>query len=330
MEHQFALSICVPTYNRPELLSRTLNSIPDHPLIEIIVTDNSTNDESRKTVESLFGNRQCKWTYHKNDFPEEWPGFKLMVENFNMGLKLAKGKYIQFIHDDDFMARNGLEKILNYITAEDPYPVYLFGVNLVDFEGRKTRVQRVWRDDFLQPVPALKKTLGNSSFVRFPAIVASREAFSSCGFFNYERRGPTDLDMWARLFARFGVYRVRHTVSAYTIHDKAQTMKTFNVDNIDILMNIFDSIEANKLIPEKEFLHLKSLFFHQFILAGAYRLLKKGEFKGARRIMNLFKTPVIRTLPTPAKWLPLKLLFSVLLFRAALPFKTLIVKEVNE
>lgn len=305
------LSICIPTYNRPELLLRTIKSIPDHPEVEIIVTDNSNNFESKEIVEKTLCYYGTKWTYHKNNFPSEWPGPRLMVENFNQGIRLASGQYICFIHDDDFLYPSGLPKILNKIKTENR-DVFMFGINLVDYNGDRKRTQKAKTDAYYPPLKALKKLLSNSSFVRFPAIIARKSVYDAVGYFNAERKGPTDLDMWARIFSEYGVYHVSDVVAAYTIHDGAETMKTFNEGIINILLNIFDDIESRKLLSQNDLNESKALFFHQFILAGTYRILKKGKLKEAGEIMNLFKLPPINALPAPLKWLPLRILFTAL------------------
>jgi len=311
MNNNALLSVCIPTFNRADLLLRTLKSIPDHPEIEIIVTDNSTNSISKAVVEKTLGYYATKWIYHKNNFPADWPGSRLMVENFNQGIRLASGEYICYIHDDDFLYPSGLYKILNKLRTENK-DVFMFGINLVDFQGNRKRSQRAKKDAYYPPRKALKKLLSNSSFVRFPAIIARKKAYDTVGYFDPAKKGPTDLDMWARIFSQYGVYHVSDVVAAYTIHDGAETMKTFNEGNISILLDIFDDIESRKLLPPQDLYKSKSLFFHQFILAGAYRILKKGKIREAGEIMNLFKMPPIRTLPAPIKWLPLKLLFSSL------------------
>ena len=314
------LSICIPTYNRPELLKRALLSIPEHPSVEVVVTDNSNNLKSKELTHSVFSASKLQWQYHKNDFPEMWPGSKLMVENFNMGIKLARGEYILFIHDDDFMELKDIKLLLSHLRNK-PQSVYLFGVYLVDLLGKKHRKQVVRSEGFLSPKRALYKLLSDSSMVRFPTIVAHKTVYQKLGTFNPKCKGPTDLDMWSRMFAEYGVYCFPLVITAYTIHDTAQTMRTFNEQTLRILFDIFKNIQSWKILSDQQIFNAKSKFFHQFILAGAYRLLKKGKINEARKIMQLFKMREIKELNIPILWLPLRLLFSVLLFTPVLPLR---------
>ena len=74
------ISICIPTYNRPTLLRRTLLSInADRDDLEIIVTDNSTNNQSKEVVEQTLSSFPCSWLYHKNE-PQVSP-----ANNMNAG-----------------------------------------------------------------------------------------------------------------------------------------------------------------------------------------------------------------------------------------------------
>jgi glycosyltransferase involved in cell wall biosynthesis len=317
-DKRILLSICVPTYNRPDLLKRTLQSIPDNDLLEVVVTDNSTDDRSEELVGQHYSGHKCSWQYNRNNFPKSWSGGKLMVENFNMGIKLAKGRYILFIHDDDFMWEKGLDYIFEYVQNENN-PVLFFGVNLVDADGRKIKSQTASSDVYLNPEQSLKLLLSNSSLVRFPAVVAHRDVYQKVGFFNVAYNGPCDFDLWARIFSIYGVLRVAKVITAYTIHDAAATMKVFNESNIKILMDIFDRVKSWEVLSERQFFNAKSKFFHQYILAGAYRLLRKGEIWEARKIMHLFSIPRVKELNIPVYWLPLRLFFSILLLIPIFP-----------
>ena len=51
----------------------------------------------------------------------------------------------------------------------------------------------------------------------------------------------------------------------------------------------------------------QSDFFHQFILAGAYRRLRVRRRAEAREVLRLFELPEVRSLGVSRKWLPVRL-----------------------
>ncbi|MGR5970150.1 glycosyltransferase family 2 protein [Bacillus paranthracis] len=91
------VSVLIPTYNRPNYFKIALDSVlaQEYPNIEIIITDDSTNDETYSIVAPLiksFSNIH----YFKNS--ERLGG----VKNFQQAFLRSKGEYINFLMDDDF------------------------------------------------------------------------------------------------------------------------------------------------------------------------------------------------------------------------------------
>jgi hypothetical protein len=55
----------------------------------------------------------------------------------------------------------------------------------------------------------------------------------------------------------------------------------------------------------------RATFFHQFILAGAYRRLRVRRRAEARDVLRLFELPEVRNLGASPKWLPVRAAFTV-------------------
>jgi glycosyltransferase involved in cell wall biosynthesis len=306
------ISICIPTYNRPSLLRRTLLSInPGGEDLEIIVTDNSTDHQSRKIVENTLCSVPCSWRYHKNEPPVS------PANNMNAGINLARGEYVYILHDDDYLLPGGLQKIRKTIQDNPTYPVLKFDVKVVNIRGK--RIYRSFQprlshtDCYFEPQRALQKLLSNSSFVRQPSIIVKKLVYDQVGLWDDTKTPPNDTDMWMRVFSQYGIYYIPETISAYTVHTGAMTTGSFNYESLHILLGIFDDARQKGILPAQIFERGKSDFFHQWILASTYRYLVKGDFKTARQVMQLFHSPALQKLVTSTKWLPLKILFRMLL-----------------
>ena len=103
------LSIIIPTYNRNEKLMKLLQTLQLQMQdgVEVIVVD----DHSEKQL--------------KLDFPS-WLKYIVLDENSggasvprNVGLDIAKGKFITFIDSDDMIKPRYIKTILNKINNED-------------------------------------------------------------------------------------------------------------------------------------------------------------------------------------------------------------------
>ena len=100
------VSIMVPTYNRPELFEKTLQSacVQTYTNIEILVCDNSTDDATEKIMKKYESDLRV--TYRRNR------SAKTKAENFRPFEVMAKGEYLQWLMDDDILAPEKIAKMM--------------------------------------------------------------------------------------------------------------------------------------------------------------------------------------------------------------------------
>jgi abequosyltransferase len=102
------LSICIPTYNRSEILDNTLKSLFSNPefdnnLIEVIVSDNCSTDNTHEIVKKYPIVR-----YYRNNI-------NVTDKNFTIVLSYAVGEYIKLFNDTLIFKKGALKKMLNII-----------------------------------------------------------------------------------------------------------------------------------------------------------------------------------------------------------------------
>ncbi|MDP8927170.1 MAG: glycosyltransferase [Actinomycetota bacterium] len=303
-----SLSICIPTYNRPDMFERALSSVlgamaETFEDVEVVVSDNSTNDET----EDVYRRRMGSWVgasrYVHNRPPTD------AIENFNRCISLAAGEWVHILHDDDYLVPDGGQRMLQAIRSAGEQRALLFGIDVVDEHGRIRQRQRFRRLRDLSPEQALRRVLSDSSFVRFPAIVVRRDAYAALGPFNGEMANLADLDMWVRLFSRYGVRCVPSTTCAYTIHPAALSDAMFHPATIAGLSAIFGQAARRGVLDPAEVRRLQARFLHQFILSFTYRRLRGGDRRGARQTLRLFDIASVRSLGPSPRWLPVRYAF---------------------
>jgi glycosyltransferase involved in cell wall biosynthesis len=122
------ISVCVPTYNRPETLRQLINSFlkQDYKNKELVISDDSTNNLVEKTVKS-FNNESIK--YYKNN-----PSLRFAT-NLITSIKRASGDYIVILGDDDVFFKNNV--LTKYVKVFNKYPSvgFIYG-NLVQFSNK--------------------------------------------------------------------------------------------------------------------------------------------------------------------------------------------------
>ena len=98
-----AISVVVPTYQRPQLLERALRSIGEATTAthEIIVIDDSPDGSGFEAA------RRCGAKYVFKAGKQRGSS-----ASRNIGLKLATGEFLAFLDDDDFFNPGGLDALL--------------------------------------------------------------------------------------------------------------------------------------------------------------------------------------------------------------------------
>jgi len=91
------VTVAIPTFERPELLRRALNSLAlqDYPNIEVIVSDNCSSAEELQKIEIEFKKKLQKFKFikqEKNIGP---------INNFFYCLSIASGDFFMWLADDD-------------------------------------------------------------------------------------------------------------------------------------------------------------------------------------------------------------------------------------
>jgi glycosyltransferase involved in cell wall biosynthesis len=304
------LSITMPTRNRPQLLERALRSVvgavaPVAGQVEVAVSDGSDAEASGTVVRRLLtgwpGGHRYVWNR---------PALPL-VENMNRAVEISTGQWVMQLDDDDYLLPGAGAAMLEAIQRAEPgEAVLLFGVQIVDGNGVPRRRQGFRRERYLEPKEALRRLLRNSSFVREPTAVVRRTAMEQEGLFDTGVGGATDTDMWVRLFSRYGVRCLPQTTCAYTIHEAAATTGMWHPGTVRANAEIFDRAVAQGVVPEPTIRRWQADWYHQFILAGAYRRLRRGRRAEAREVLQLFDLPDVRGVGVSPRWLPVRIAFT--------------------
>lgn len=109
------VSICIPTYNRPNFLKEAIDSCLKQTYLpyEIIVSDDSSNDESQLLVKKIKESNSVNITYFRNI-----PSLR-QVNNVNKLFDSASGETIVLLHDDDLLHNQALENFIKCF-EDDP------------------------------------------------------------------------------------------------------------------------------------------------------------------------------------------------------------------
>lgn len=120
MSDPILISICIPAYKRVDFLERLLQSVAIQTFrnYEVVVTDDSPDDSVKKLCDQ-----------YQHVFPLKYfrnPSALGTPENWNEAIRLATGKWIKLIHDDDWLVNeHSLQQFVNAINNH-PHAAFFF------------------------------------------------------------------------------------------------------------------------------------------------------------------------------------------------------------
>lgn len=116
------LSVCIATFQRPELLKKLLKSLVSQDLgknivLEIIIVDNDKNETARNIVKEFIDTDKFKYSYLVQ--PE-----KNISLTRNVAVAKANGEYLLFIDDDEYASENWVIELFRTVTNFDADGVF--------------------------------------------------------------------------------------------------------------------------------------------------------------------------------------------------------------
>jgi glycosyltransferase involved in cell wall biosynthesis len=96
-------SIVIPTYNRADLIMKTLASVFSQTYLhyEVIVVDNCSTDNTEEVLSGYIQAGKIRYLKNDRNYERSW--------SRNRGMENAKGDFVTFLDSDDFMYPDNLK-----------------------------------------------------------------------------------------------------------------------------------------------------------------------------------------------------------------------------
>jgi len=230
------VSICIPVYNGEKFLSDTLDSVlaQTYNNIEIILSDDNSNDNSLEIAKKYQTKSNCNFVIllHK---PYG------MVQNWNFCLEHAKGKYIKFLHQDDVLEPDCIEKMVALAEQDNEIGLVFSPRGIIasneaqndpicqaDIQHSKN-LYTAWQN--LQSIQDGQTLLLAPNIIENPinkigeptTVLIRKEVFDNIGFFDTELCQLVDVEMWFRIMSQYKIGFVDQILSHWRIHSQQQT-----------------------------------------------------------------------------------------------------------
>jgi glycosyltransferase involved in cell wall biosynthesis len=184
------VSVIIPTYNRDYCIENAVGSVlrQDYENMEILIVDDGSTDDTEAVIKSIEDTRVH---YYKNLCN------KGAAATRNIGLRLAKGKYIAFQDSDDEWLEGKLRQQVNLLESSDCGMVY----SCFEREFPDGRVEKVPRDGIQQEAKQgyIYPYLLAESFISTQTMLVRREILEQLQGFDESLKSYEDYDLAIRI-----------------------------------------------------------------------------------------------------------------------------------
>jgi glycosyltransferase involved in cell wall biosynthesis len=285
------ISVIIPSYNCEDFIIASINSIinQSYQQLEILVADDYSKDNTRKTIDSLADPRIKRFHNDKN------LGY---LKTCNKLFKEAKGDYLAFQDADDISEHNRFELQIDEFLRDPELGVV--GTNMVVISNTGEVMKKTsWDSD-------INKSIEKSKFDFIPnSFLFKREVYEKVGGYNeyFDRIGFEDFYWSVLMSEHFKMRNLSETLYHYRTNPDSVTLtfsnsiKLFSYNSLLFLKNQrkisrTDWLQEGRvnLLKSKIYIKLFSIYFDKKEYTNAfYNNLKAIKF-------NPFSLYNIRTL----------------------------------
>ncbi|MBZ5678039.1 MAG: glycosyltransferase [Acidobacteriia bacterium] len=225
------LSVIVPAYNVAPFIRTALNSVLEQRFrdLEVIVINDGSSDETGEIVSNIKDDR-VRLVCQVNGG---------LAHARNVGIGLAKGRYIAFLDGDDMWLPGYADCHVAHLAADRRvgisfnYQAYMDENSVLTGQYLTTAIAR----------PSLRQLMTHSRIVT-GNIIMPRECLDQVGGFDERLRACEDLEMWIRVLAKtqFQAELVPRVLCAYRERSNSLTMQfEHHIINARVAADVIES-----------------------------------------------------------------------------------------
>lgn len=238
-------SVIIPLYNKENYISQTIESVlaQNFKDYDIIIVNDGSTDNSYNRIKK----------YEKNDkltiLQKENGG---VSSARNLGIEMAKAKYIALLDADDYWYPNHLEELYKTIKKFPKAGVYGTGYEIeLNNSTVKKAIFKNFNPTNIQLVPDYFQASTLNAVIWTSAACFSKENFYKIGEFNLKLRTAQDLDFFVRAALKFDI--AIHPNISMRYHQKSENnlaQSHYNKDR-EYFIAKFSKEEKNNLSLKK-------------------------------------------------------------------------------
>lgn len=252
------VSIMITAYNRPQYLKVALESALNQTYrnIEIVICDNSTNDECEKLVQGYLY-KYNRIRYYKNEKELE------VIDNFKKCIELSSGEYAEFLMDDDIYHIDKTSRMMNCFLEHDNIKLVTSYRQTIDNNGNEIKpisaTRKLFETDQIVDgkiiidfvMKTLLNVIGETTTPLFNRSEVLKNGFGKYGGKQYKVNA--DLVTWISLLSQGKMVYISDTLSYFRLHETQDQNRVISiVTGTNELLDMMNSYFEYNHIRKKE------------------------------------------------------------------------------
>jgi len=235
------VSVIVPTYNRPEMLKRAIESIlsQTYPSIEIVVV-NDAGDDAEHIIRTLNTRSDIVYIRHAAN--------KGLAAARNTGIRAAHGKYIAYLDDDDVYYPDHIERLVTSLETTDYRVAHTQACRSHQEKRNGCYVETHKTTPYTMDVT--HEGLLVCNLVPVLCVMHEKRCLDEVGCFDETLPTHEDWDLWIRMSRRYEFLHIPRVTAEVTWRTDGTTMTSRRVQEFltvpELVYNKYRQFVADK------------------------------------------------------------------------------------
>ena len=289
------VTVLVSVYNDEKYIYSSIKSILDQTYkdFELLIIDDNSSDKTPEILSGFNDDRIKIYNTGKNIG---------IPKSLNIGLKLARGKYIARTDSDDLSYPNRLKEQIDFLEKNDQFALMATRTKVIDKDGN---LIGFWKQETMPEL--IFYTLSYTNCLTSSSVIFNKKKILELGGYDESRNCLEDYELWYRVSRKFKIYTLPKYLVKYRKRDLSHSFRHSNELNLKarqlvientgidkfLLEYILEDGEKRKLkLSEKVLLFKKNISFNKIILEEG----KKVGFTKNRLLFVCVKESIIFTI----------------------------------
>lgn len=213
------VSVIMPAYNAEKYIGDAIESVLNQTYqnYELIIIEDSSSDKTWEVITKYKDNLKIR--YYKNNEN------KGIAYSTNMGIEMAKGKYIALLDDDDIATPNRLQLQVTYMESHRSVDILGGRTKIIDERGNIIRASSIPRYNSQY----IKAVLNFRCMDFRNGTTMIRKAFIDKNELKYEEncQGMQDFEFFVRCSKLGEITTIEDFLLLYRVHNNNETKRRF-------------------------------------------------------------------------------------------------------